>query len=279
MIFQISGATGLSLNKNPHKYDDKPNFPRFSNACVIFTCFLKVFWWCKLIGRGKVLAIICARGGSKGIPRKNIRNFSGSPLIAWTIRCSLRSELVDHVIVSSEDEEILEIARNWGARTHLRPDFLATDEATTEDCVIDVLENNKLASDSSTIVVVQATSPLTSHNDLDDGLELFLTNGFDSVVSVVPTHTFQWEIYEDGSASPINYDPKHRKRRQEIKNIVAENGAFYIAKKSVWGSEKCRLGGLIGAYLMESWKGIEIDTMADWKRLEDIVEELGLTIS
>lgn len=223
-----------------------------------------------------VVAVICARGGSKGIPRKNIRSFAGHPLIAWTIGAALAAKGVDHVVLSSEDDEILAVAEAHGALTHRRPDALATDEAATEPVVIDVLKHHPVARQASTVVLMQATSPLTSPEDLDAALQQMAAEKLDSMLSVVENHVFQWSLGDDGNATPLNYDPQQRPRRQDIPDRVAENGAFYLATREVWESQACRLGGRTGAFVMQPWQAWEIDTEDDWMRLEALATERGL---
>lgn len=226
-----------------------------------------------------VVAIICARGGSKGIPRKNIRPFAGHPLIAWTIRAALASEGIDHVVLSSEDDEILAVAESYGAHVHRRPESLATDAAATDPVVIDVLDHHPVGQQASTVVLMQATSPLTMPSDLDAALAQMSEEGLDSLLSVVDNHVFQWSIGPDGTATPLNYDPQQRPRRQDIPDRVAENGAFYLATREVWASSACRLGGRTGAYIMQPWQAWEIDTENDWTRLEHVVAERDLALA
>lgn len=223
-----------------------------------------------------VVAVICARGGSKGIPRKNVRPFHGHPLIVWTIRAALACTRIEHVVLSSDDDEILAVAEAAGALPHRRPAELATDEAGTEPCVIDVLEHHPEARGATTVVLLQATSPLTRSEDLEEALAGFTAEGFDSLLSVVDSHVFQWAVDETGAAKPLNYDPASRPRRQELEGRVAENGAFYIASRAVWNEHACRLGGRVGVHLMRPWQGWEIDTEDDWRRLEILAEDLGL---
>ena len=224
-----------------------------------------------------VVAVICARGGSKGIPRKNIRAFAGHPLIAWTIRAALAADGIDHVVLSSDDDDILAVAEAHGALPHRRPDALATDEAATEPVVLDVLRHHPIGQEATTVVLMQATSPLTRPADLDAALHQMEAGHLDSLLSVVENRVFQWSLGQDGTATPLNYDPQHRPRRQDIPDRVAENGAFYIASREVWDAEACRLGGRTGAYVMQPWQAWEIDTEDDWFRLEQVVAERNLS--
>jgi N-acylneuraminate cytidylyltransferase len=125
------------------------------------------------------------------------------------------------------------------------------------------------------VVLMQATSPLTMPSDLDEALMQMRQEGLDSLLSVVENHVFQWSIGADGTATPLNYDPQRRPRRQDIPDRVAENGAFYIATREVWDNAACRLGGRTGAYVMQPWQAWEIDTEHDWARLEQVVVERG----
>ena len=127
------------------------------------------------------------------------------------------------------------------------------------------------------IVLIQATSPLTRSKDLDSALKLMHESKWDSVLSGVSSHAFNWQV-KHGFANPINYDPKNRPRRQDISGIYKENGAFYIAKRKVWEQELCRIGGKIGIYPMEEWQGHEIDSIDDWHLIEYIAKNLDLNI-
>ena len=167
-----------------------------------------------------VVAIVCARGGSKGIPRKNIRAFAGHPLIAWTIRAALAADGIEHVVLSSDDDDILAVAEAHGALPHRRPDALATDEAATEPVVLDVLQQHPIGQQATTVVLMQATSPLTRPADLDAALHQMEAGHLDSLLSVVENHVFQWSLGQDGTATPLNYDPQHRPRRQDIPIVL-----------------------------------------------------------
>jgi len=112
--------------------------------------------------------------------------------------------------------------------------------------------------------------------DLDAALRQMAAQNLDSMLSVVEHHVFQWSLGDDGTATPLNYDPQQRPRRQDIPDRVAENGAFYLATREVWESQACRLGGRTGAFVMQPWQAWEIDTEDDWMRLEALVRERSL---
>jgi len=193
----------------------------------------------------------------------------------WAVSAAMNANHVDLVIVSSDDAEILEFAEKLGAIPHLRPSRLATDVSTVEVGVIDVLKNNQIAIDADLIVLVQATSPLTRSSDIDSAIEHLERKNLDSILSVSSSHIFQWQV-TDNLASPINYDPKKRPRRQDMKNTFQENGAFYIAKKEIWEKESCRLGGRVGVQIMEEWQSYELDSENDWRILEKIASDLAI---
>ena len=215
-------------------------------------------------------AIICARGGSKGIPRKNLKNFNGKPLLYWSINAALRSNNIDSLVVSSDDSEILEFSNSIGALTHRRPLDLAQDDSTTESAVLDVLMNNENLANSERIVLIQATSPLTTSEDLDKAIDFFSISNFDSMLSVVQAHHFLWQYADDGLASPVNYEPKNRPMRQQVSEYFRENGAFYVTNREIWDIHECRLGGRVGIYLMDSRHSVELDTEIDWITLENL---------
>ena len=214
-----------------------------------------------------VVAIILARGGSKGIPRKNLRLLGGIPLVDWCLNATLKSQKIDSVILSSDSEEILERGKKMGCDIHNRSSEHAQDITSSEESMLAVINEHPIAKSAEILILVQPTSPLTKSEDFDLALELFENEGFDSLATGTLDHSFNWEVDERGNAKP-KYDPKFRPRRQEMKNSRKENGAFYITKRKIWEEQKCRLGGKIGFYTMESYQGVEIDTNLDWEILE-----------
>ena len=135
--------------------------------------------------KNKIIAIIPARGGSKGISRKNIKSLAGKPLIAYSIEAALKSKYINSVVVSTEDEEIAKISEKCGAEVIERPEELAKDEKPTIDVIFQVLEILRMKNHTPDIVVLlQPTSPLRDTEDIDNAIELFLNGGCESVVSV-----------------------------------------------------------------------------------------------
>jgi len=220
----------------------------------------------------KIIAIIPARGGSKGIPRKNIRLLAGKPLIAYSIEAALKSKYIDRVIVSTEDEEIAEISKKYGAEVIKRPDELATDTAPTEPALEHVVKWLKEYEDYKTdiIVLLQPTSPLRNSKYIDEALDIFLNSDYNSLLSVCPSHAFIWKMSEN--SYPINYDFKNRPRRQDKEPEYRENGAIYITKYKILMENHNRLGGKIGLYVMPEKHSIEIDTEFDFYLCEQMLD-------
>lgn len=145
------------------------------------------------------LAIIPARGGSKRLPRKNVLDLCGKPLITWSIEAGLNSKYIDKVVVSSDDDEILEISRKFGAETIKRPDELASDTATTFDAIKHTIDNLEKY---DYIVLLQPTSPLRDQKHIDEAIELLVEKNADAVVSVCEMdHSPLWSntLPQDGN--------------------------------------------------------------------------------
>ena len=212
-----------------------------------------------------VLAIIPARGGSKGVPRKNIKLLAGKPLVAYTIDAALKSKNITRVVVSTDDDEIAEVSREYGAEVIKRPKAIAADEAPTEPTMkhaIDYLKKNE-DYEPDIIVLLQPTSPLRTHKDIDDAFIVFSTGKYDSVLSVCPSHGFLWKKH-DNTAVSINYDYKNRRRRQDMEPEFKETGAIYITPTQIFKKYNNRLGGIIGLSVMDEDNSMDIDTLFDF---------------
>ena len=220
---------------------------------------------------GECVAIIPARGGSKGIPNKNIIHVAGKPLLVWSIEHALQSTQIHSVWVTSDSTEILEIARKHGAQPILRPDDISGDEATSEDAWIHALSQIRNSIDVDLVVCLQPTSPVRGPNDLDEAIEKYYMENFDSLLSVTQIEDhFEWRMSEVG-AKPINYDYHNRKRRQDIEVKFLENGSFYIVSPDILVENKNRLGGRIGFYEQEKYKMYQIDNPSDVTLCEAIL--------
>ncbi len=220
------------------------------------------------------IAIIPARGGSKGIPNKNLINFAGKPLIVWTIEQIIRCKSVADVYVSSDCEEILATAKAAGAKTIKRPSIIAKDTSTSEESLSHFLDTLDVS--PTAVVFLQATSPLREPKDIDNAMNLFIEKELDSLFSAVSSEDMcLWAVNNEVCES-LNYDYKNRKRRQDIHGQVIENGSFYIFKPSIMKKYNNRLGGRIGFYLMDKWKIHEIDDLEDLEMCKYIFINKGL---
>ncbi len=219
----------------------------------------------------EIVAIIPARGGSKGVPKKNIKDLNGKPLIAYSIEQALNTQTIDRVIVSTDCDDIALISRQYGAMVIRRPEEISGDFASSEDALIHVVKKlNEQNIDTSHVVFLQCTSPIRHKYDIQNCLELVLSQGFDSALSVVENHKFLWRTNNENLAVPVNYDPRNRKMRQEIKEYQ-ENGSIYVMKTNDLLVNQCRLNGSVGVHVMNEITGYEIDTPADFVILEKLM--------
>lgn len=213
------------------------------------------------------VALIPLRGGSKSIPRKNIKNLAGKPLCAWVLEAATACQHIDKVYVSTEDAEIEGVVKSLdlGVEVVRRPGELARDESSTESVLLHFAEHYSFEA----LVTIQATSPLLSADDLNGACGVFLQNpNMDSMLSAVRTDRFFWS--PDGK--PLNYDPQNRPRRQEFEGSFVENGAFYITRRSTLEAEGSRLGGSIGIYEMHEDTFVEIDEPRDWEEVANLLK-------
>ena len=222
---------------------------------------------------GNVVAIILARGGSKGIPKKNVIDFCGRPLICWTIEQLQCSRGIDSIWVSSDNEEILTVCQNVGAQIIRRPDNISHDYATSESGWLHALEFIERKDGFVDLVFApQVTSPLREPSDIERGLQDFQEQGCDSMFSCsVVEDLFFWEKLTDKRPRSVNYDYRKRSRRQDIPKQYIENGSFYLFKPEVLRQCNNRLGKKIGMSQMEFWKMFEIDSMEDLKMCEALM--------
>lgn len=227
---------------------------------------------------GTTVAIIPARGGSKGIPKKNLVKLCGRPLLVWSILQAHGCSAIHSVWVSSDSEEILEVAQQAGARIIVRPPEIAGDEASSESAwlhALDVIESEGV--DVGQVVGMQATSPIRESSDISKALAQFERDGLDSLLSCCEIEDFfMWSYGSDGRPEGVNHDYRNRRRRQLIEKRYLENGSFYIFKPSILRHYKNRLGGKIGLYVMEKYKIFQIDSPEDISLCEVIMRGYGL---
>jgi CMP-N,N'-diacetyllegionaminic acid synthase len=222
------------------------------------------------------VAMIPARGGSKGVPGKNIKYIGGKPLIAWSIEQALHSSLIDRVIVSTDCQEIAKCAESYGAEVpFMRPENISGDTSTTESAMLHLCEwliENSLSFDN--FLLIQATSPVRSKKRFDEAIHFFEQGGYDSLVSVTPSHRFFWQQPENPQAS---YDYMKRPRRQDIsekERRYMETGSFYLTRTEALYESGNRLCGRVGMYLTPEEESYEIDSLIDFKVCESILLQL-----
>lgn len=220
------------------------------------------------------LVIIPARGGSKRLPRKNILDLNGKPLIVWSIEAGLKSKYIDKVVVSSDDNEILEVSQKFGADIIVRPPELASDTATTFDVIEHTIKSLKKY---NYVVLLQATSPLRDSKHIDEAIEFLEQKDADAVVSVCEMeHSPLWSNTLDESLSMKGFliDEVLNKRSQDLENYYRLNGAIYICKTEKFLEEKgFFLKDNIFAYVMDRESSVDIDEEIDFRLAESIIKD------
>jgi CMP-N,N'-diacetyllegionaminic acid synthase len=221
----------------------------------------------------KILAVIPARGGSKGIPRKNIRTLAGKPLIAWTIEAALQVKRINRVIISTEDAQIAAVATKFGAEVpFMRPLELTEDDTPG---IAPVLHAIQQIPDHNWILLLQPTSPLRSVEDIQGIIQLCEDEGAPSAVSVteVSKHPL-WMFRRDDQKRLHSLIPNGLEvlRRQDLPSYYALNGALYLARTD-WLIENQRfLGPETLGYVMPGERSVDIDTPVDWLWAEYLIE-------
>ena len=219
------------------------------------------------------VAIILARGGSKGIPKKNISDFCGKPLISWTIE-NCFSGGVNSVWVSSDSDEILKVSEQYGAKTIKRPDYISDDFATSEKGWLHAIDFIGQTEIIDWVLAPQVTSPLREAKDIALGIKNASEGIHDSFFSCsVAEDLFFWQKNTAGQLDSVNYDWRNRKRRQDIPKQYIENGSFYMFRPEVLRSNNNRFGSSIGFLEMEFWKMFEIDSLEDLKMCSALMKE------
>ncbi len=206
------------------------------------------------------IAIILARGGSKGLPGKNIRDFSSKPLVAWSIIQAKQSSMINEVYLSSDSDEIIMIGKKYGANIIKRPSELAEDSSKSEDAIIHAI--SQINSKIDTITMLEPTAPLRKIDDIDNALKMFIKERWDSCFSGATLENFLiWKKDENNELTSINYDYRQQGPRQERQPDFVENGALYIFKPEIILKYKNRFGGKIGLFSNSFWQSFEIDDL------------------
>lgn len=228
--------------------------------------------------KSAVLGITPARGGSKGIPRKNIVDVGGKPLVAHTIAQAQSAKEITHYVVNSEDQEIRSVAESFGAETMTRPDEYAHDQILQEvdlllHWTVEQYEKRHPEVFVDIVVLLYPTAPLRDVASIDKAISLVKSGDFDSAVSVYHDTRYLWQVNDDGkTVTPTNYDPNNRMPRQkETWNQWAENKAIYVMRRDALFSGG-RIGQRCGFVEMEKWRSIDVDEEADLRMARALIE-------
>lgn len=228
----------------------------------------------------KILGIIPARGGSKGVPRKNIRMLVGKPLVAWTIGEAKKSKIIDMCIVSTEDEEIKAVAEAWGGNVpFIRPAELAQDDTPGIEPVLHAI---KMIPGYDFVVLLQVTSPLRTVKDIDGAIAYCLDNGCETCVGVTEVEHSPYWMYrmdEQMRLQPILKIAKEESyQRQKLPKVYQLNGAVYVSSVAFLQAKKDFVGGETKGYIMSREHSYDIDTMLDFEVAEVLMKKRQLEL-
>ena len=220
----------------------------------------------------KVLGLIPARGKSKGIPRKNIKNLCGKPLIAWTIEESLKSKKLDNVVVSTDDEEIADIAQKYGADVpFMRPAELAGDSTPGIDTLLHAIEE---LPDFDSVLLLQPTSPLRTVEDIYGIIELVKVKKACSAVSVSEAISHLYWTYSLENGKLLNlYKNETKLLRQDLPPAYNLNGAVYLASRNFLETKRAFKDESTLAYVMPRYRSVDIDDLDDWDFAEYLIKK------
>ncbi len=220
-----------------------------------------------------ILAIIPARGGSKGVPGKNVKIINGRPLIAWSI-LQARAAGITRVVVSTDDAAIAAVARDHGAEVpFMRPADLATDTAATEPVMLHALDWYAERGDTfDSVLLLQPTSPLRYADSIPNAITLFEETQADSLLGVCENHHFFWR---GGAVPEAMYDYARRPRRQDIRDedrLYRETGSVYLTRIPAFRAHRNRLCGRIALFHMREEEGLEIDSHIDFAMIDSVMK-------
>lgn len=219
------------------------------------------------------IALIPARGGSKGLKKKNIFPIQEKPLISWTIESANTSKCIDQTFVSSDDEVILEIASNQGVNCIVRPKNLAEDSSSMESVIIDFIKQiNEKAIEFKYLVLLQPTSPLRDRNDIEEACKIFLRLKADSLISVTKTDSSVFKtliLNKDGFLQAAFKDNFPSMNRQELPSAYKPNGAIYIIDKDLFIDNPTFFQKKTVMYEMDAKRSIDVDSIEDIRIIEE----------
>lgn len=218
----------------------------------------------------KIISIIPARGGSKGIPKKNIIDLNGKPLIAYTIEASLKSKFITKTIVSSDSDEILEISKKYGADVLKRQIELALDTTASEPVITHVLKNIENIDEYEYLILLQPTSPLRDERDIDEAFEKLLNSNADGLISTKVIDNKILKAFlddENGYLKGVSNNSFPFMRRQDLPKVYMPNGAIYIIKIKDFLKEEKLFTEKIISFEMSEEKSLDVDTFDDIKNI------------
>lgn len=230
----------------------------------------------------KIIATILARGGSKGLPNKNIKPMLGKPLLAYTIDHAKSSQYLDEIVVSTDDKAIAKVANKFGIETpFLRPEELARDDSLSSDAVIHALDwFKKEGKEFDILVLLEPTSPLRKTTDIDDAIRLFVDNyeKADTLLCLGEIHSdtehpIGAKKIEDGFIKSFIENGMSYTRRQQLPKAFGIYGGIYISKVDVYRETKSFLTGKTIPYYVERWQEFEIDDYIDWVCVEAVMKD------
>ncbi|KAJ3612248.1 hypothetical protein NHX12_020524 [Muraenolepis orangiensis] len=226
-----------------------------------------------------VAALVLARGGSKGIPLKNIKMLAGVPLLGWVLRAAQDSHMFHSVWVSTDHDEIEKVATAWGAQVHRRSPEVSRDSSSSVETIQEFVRLNP---EVDVICNIQATSPCLHPFHVKEALEKITLQGYDSVFSVVRRHQFRWQEAKKDTANaatvPLNIIPERRPRRQDWDGELCENGSFYFSTVDSFRKYGSLQGGNVCYYEMFPEYSVDIDVDIDWPVAEQRVIREGVEV-
>lgn len=231
-----------------------------------------------MLNKYRITALIPARGGSKRLPRKNVKILCGKPLISWTIEAAKKSKYIDNVIVSTDDLEIKEISEQWGAKVpFLRPDYLSSDTASSFDVIKHAIEFLKINDENHLLILLQPTSPLRTFEQIDEALEYFFKKQAEGIVSISECeHSPLWSNSLPENLSMENFIRPEiiGKRSQDLPNYYRLNGSIYIYKtKSLLKENKIFYNKQVFGFKISKESSIDIDSALDFNIAEFFLKD------